>query len=331
MPRVISLTLVRFGSVCFGSPFTFTGELLDANDSLYLRARYYSPALGVFTALDPVENGNRYQYVGADPINRADPSGLQGRGFGGEDDYNAVECNQCWIDFYATQVDPWGVPKSATSMDSLLLAGMRREECLRDHGCPGAADYTETDNTLFIGILEQVVVGAIRRRGTQAAATALGDWVLPFGDIIGIGLLCLGTVETLNDLRKARQRMKESTAQDEIGSIPLERSDLVDYDALDQDQSLPKKFPSQNCSERLRLQLQDEIDNQFCNQPRSCRDLSLDYHEIAVRTLDAYLCLTSREMMKSRCFPNDSSHDSEINMAQEVYQRCLKEISNRGG
>ena len=43
----------------FGSPFTFTGEMLDANALLYLRARYYSPALGVFTGLDPVENLNR--------------------------------------------------------------------------------------------------------------------------------------------------------------------------------------------------------------------------------------------------------------------------------
>jgi RHS repeat-associated protein len=60
----------------FGSPFTFTGELLDANDLLYLRARYYSPALGVFTALDPVENGNRYQYVGANSTNNIDPSGM---------------------------------------------------------------------------------------------------------------------------------------------------------------------------------------------------------------------------------------------------------------
>jgi RHS repeat-associated protein len=59
----------------FGSPFTFAGELLDANDLLYLRARYYNPALGVFTALDPVENLNRYQYVGANPVNFADPSG----------------------------------------------------------------------------------------------------------------------------------------------------------------------------------------------------------------------------------------------------------------
>jgi RHS repeat-associated protein len=61
---------------CFGSPFTFTGELLDANALLYLRARYYNPVLGVFTALDPVENGNRYQYVGGNTVNLVDPSGM---------------------------------------------------------------------------------------------------------------------------------------------------------------------------------------------------------------------------------------------------------------
>jgi RHS repeat-associated protein len=56
-----------------GSPFTFTGELLDANALLYLRARYYSPTLGVFPSLDPLENLNRYQYVGANPVNDATP------------------------------------------------------------------------------------------------------------------------------------------------------------------------------------------------------------------------------------------------------------------
>jgi RHS repeat-associated protein len=68
---------------CFGSPFTFTGELLDANDLLYLRARYYSPALGVFTALDPVEGDiaqamslNRYGYVAGNVVNAVDPSGM---------------------------------------------------------------------------------------------------------------------------------------------------------------------------------------------------------------------------------------------------------------
>jgi RHS repeat-associated protein len=71
---------------CFGSPFTFTGELTDANALLYLRARYYSPALGVFTALDPVEGNtqqamslNRYGYVVENPSNNTDPSGLAAR------------------------------------------------------------------------------------------------------------------------------------------------------------------------------------------------------------------------------------------------------------
>jgi len=55
-------------------------NLTDANTLLYLRARYYNPALGVFTALDPVGNGNRYQYVSANPANRSDPAGLQDDG-----------------------------------------------------------------------------------------------------------------------------------------------------------------------------------------------------------------------------------------------------------
>jgi len=60
----------------FGSPFKFTGEMMDANDLLYLRARYYSPALGAFTSLDPIESGNRYQYVGGNVVSVVDPSGM---------------------------------------------------------------------------------------------------------------------------------------------------------------------------------------------------------------------------------------------------------------
>jgi hypothetical protein len=45
---------------------------------VYLRARYYNPALGVFPSLDPVEFVNRYGYVDRNPINRVDPSGMIG-------------------------------------------------------------------------------------------------------------------------------------------------------------------------------------------------------------------------------------------------------------
>jgi RHS repeat-associated protein len=64
----------------FETPHAFTGEMLDGNDLLYLRARYYSPTLGIFPSLDPVENLNRYQYVSANPTNWTDPTGLQDDG-----------------------------------------------------------------------------------------------------------------------------------------------------------------------------------------------------------------------------------------------------------
>jgi RHS repeat-associated protein len=66
----------------YGKGFGYTGEYTDANNLLYLRARYYAPNMGVFTALDPIEGMlnnaltyNRYSYVGGNPIKRTDPSG----------------------------------------------------------------------------------------------------------------------------------------------------------------------------------------------------------------------------------------------------------------
>jgi RHS repeat-associated protein len=62
----------------FGSPFMFTGEQTGANGLIYLRNRYYSPSLGVFPSLDPLEGNvrqimslNRYGYVTQNPINDA--------------------------------------------------------------------------------------------------------------------------------------------------------------------------------------------------------------------------------------------------------------------
>jgi RHS repeat-associated protein len=55
----------------------------DANDLLYLRARYYKPDIGVFISEDPYEGSinepmslNRYAYVQGNPINKTDPSGM---------------------------------------------------------------------------------------------------------------------------------------------------------------------------------------------------------------------------------------------------------------
>jgi len=63
--------------------YLYTGEQFDAAlDNYYLRARYYDPGSGRFTAMDTfqgIDNEpvtlNKYLYANADPVNNIDPSG----------------------------------------------------------------------------------------------------------------------------------------------------------------------------------------------------------------------------------------------------------------
>jgi len=63
-----------------GNPFRYTGRRVDPETGLYYyRARYYSPRTGRFLQTDPVgtkDDLNLYAFVGNDPLNRVDPSGL---------------------------------------------------------------------------------------------------------------------------------------------------------------------------------------------------------------------------------------------------------------
>lgn len=61
-------------------PFRFTGREYDSETGLYYyRARYYDPTLARFISEDPIGLAggvNLYAYVGNDPVNHTDPTGL---------------------------------------------------------------------------------------------------------------------------------------------------------------------------------------------------------------------------------------------------------------
>lgn len=79
-------TLTKFAYRPYGAtaaaptPFGFTGQRFDQESGLYYyRARAYSPQWGRFVQADPVgysAGSNFYAYVGNDPLNATDPSGL---------------------------------------------------------------------------------------------------------------------------------------------------------------------------------------------------------------------------------------------------------------
>ena len=69
-----------YGKSASAGPFGFTGQRIDLDTGLYYyRARHYSPAWGRFLQADPsgYQGGiHLYAYVGNDPLNLTDPSGL---------------------------------------------------------------------------------------------------------------------------------------------------------------------------------------------------------------------------------------------------------------
>ena len=70
---------MQLNSAETSNPFRYCGEYYDEElDSVYLRNRYYQPAVGRFINEDPIKDGlNWYNYCAGNPVMMIDPSGLE--------------------------------------------------------------------------------------------------------------------------------------------------------------------------------------------------------------------------------------------------------------
>ena len=70
----------------YNNAYKFNGkELDDATQMYYYGARYYDPRISIFVSKDPLaeETMTPYQYVGNNPINMIDPTGMYGESWQG--------------------------------------------------------------------------------------------------------------------------------------------------------------------------------------------------------------------------------------------------------
>jgi RHS repeat-associated protein len=114
------------GTGAHSHPFGYTGRRWDPDFNLYYyRARWYDPELGTFLETDPIgslDYVNLYAYVGAEPGNGTDSTGMaedcDGR--------NADMGGNCWytlLDTSRLSKDGYGVVADGINMGGAAAAG----------------------------------------------------------------------------------------------------------------------------------------------------------------------------------------------------------------
>jgi RHS repeat-associated protein len=165
-----------------GSRFRYTGQIAIPEAQLYhYRARAYDPVLGRFLQTDPIgydDGPNIYAYVGGDPVNATDPSGLRtplGDGCGGPyggfayaavgDNCNAPDASLSFagqFGYLRTQITEAGASAAVegqTIIDKILDQISSNHEYIRDDAICLTSDPKCTVDNVYYALLRAPAPG----------------------------------------------------------------------------------------------------------------------------------------------------------------------------
>lgn len=186
------------GDTATGYPYRYTGRRYDAQTGLYYyRARYYDPRIGRFLQTDPIgtdDQMNLYAYVGNDPLNATDPSGMVG-----------------------VNLDPFNKRRKASDAEVIGAAGFVADFTPFVGSFKGFYEFVQ-DPSLFnaIGIIPY---GKIIKRGKQGK-DALGELADELADNGHTGAVSELILEDGSVFRAA----SGGTPNDEVTGLLIERA-----------------------------------------------------------------------------------------------------------